>query len=396
MSTKFHSNQSCTPSTPQSLACDTHFAPAERKTGSHLDHDINIIVADPLITGLMEISNGLFAVLNDARQVIALNESFLKLMGIEDIDQVLGLRPGEYVQCVHACDMPGGCGTSEYCSTCGAVVSIMTAMDTRQPQERTCALTVEKDYHLIDLYFNVRSCPVTINNSLYVLFFMQDVSIQQHSSCLERSFFHDINNVLCALSMKSESLATGTRTPEKKAQEVHQLVSRIAQEVAIQHALRNSLDSSYSPIYAHVAVSDILNDIQLIFADHPLTKGRTIDFKQIPDSFALTTDLHLVSRIVVNMLTNALEATHLGGSVQLDVVSEAHAVSFKVWNNGVIADDVAKRIFQRNFSTKGTLGRGLGTFSMKLFGEKILGGTVRFETSADEGTTFILTIADKQ
>lgn len=40
------------------------------------------------------------------------------------------------------------------------------------------------------------------------------------------------------------------------------------------------------------------------------------------------------------------------------------------------------RIFQRSFSTKGAKGRGLGTYSMKLFGETYLGGQVSFRSSA--------------
>jgi sensor histidine kinase regulating citrate/malate metabolism len=51
---------------------------------------------------------------------------------------------------------------------------------------------------------------------------------------------------------------------------------------------------------------------------------------------------------------------------------------------------VRPRIFQRCFTTKPGEGRGQGTFAMKLFGEGYLGGTVSFETSAREGTTFEL------
>jgi sensor histidine kinase regulating citrate/malate metabolism len=48
------------------------------------------------------------------------------------------------------------------------------------------------------------------------------------------------------------------------------------------------------------------------------------------------------------------------------------------------------RIFQRNYSTKSDSGRGLGTYSMKLFGETYLGGKVDFTSSESEGTTFHL------
>jgi sensor histidine kinase regulating citrate/malate metabolism len=49
------------------------------------------------------------------------------------------------------------------------------------------------------------------------------------------------------------------------------------------------------------------------------------------------------------------------------------------------------QLFQRSFSTKGT-GRGIGTYSMKLFGEKYLEGRVDFESTRENGTTFFIEI----
>ncbi|MHC4874743.1 MAG: ATP-binding protein [Planctomycetota bacterium] len=60
------------------------------------------------------------------------------------------------------------------------------------------------------------------------------------------------------------------------------------------------------------------------------------------------------------------------------------------------SEDVKLRVFQRNFSTKADNGRGLGTFSMKLFGEKFLGGSVTFVSTEEEGTVFKLTLPLKE
>ena len=50
------------------------------------------------------------------------------------------------------------------------------------------------------------------------------------------------------------------------------------------------------------------------------------------------------------------------------------------------------RIFHRNYTTKEGQGRGLGTYSMKLLGEKVLGGEVDFSTSPGGGIVFSLTL----
>jgi len=58
----------------------------------------------------------------------------------------------------------------------------------------------------------------------------------------------------------------------------------------------------------------------------------------------------------------------------------------------VLADEVRLRIFQRHFTTKKGVGRGIGTFSMKFFGEQFLKGRIAFTSAPDEGTVFRLTI----
>lgn len=88
------------------------------------------------------------------------------------------------------------------------------------------------------------------------------------------------------------------------------------------------------------------------------------------------------------MVTNALEATEKGGTVKIWLEPEPDTLSFCVWNAQEIPRKVGIRMFQRNFSTKEQAGRGLGTCSMKLLGEKILGGQVSFASSGKEGTIF--------
>lgn len=69
---------------------------------------------------------------------------------------------------------------------------------------------------------------------------------------------------------------------------------------------------------------------------------------------------------------------------------EDGATVFRVHNEGEIPAEVATQIFQRSFSTKAQAGRGIGTYSMKLFGERYLGGQVDFRSSAEDGTVFYI------
>jgi hypothetical protein len=86
-----------------------------------------------------------------------------------------------------------------------------------------------------------------------------------------------------------------------------------------------------------------------------------------------------------------VEASVTGETITLSAHREGPSLRFQVHNPGEIPEEIRSRIFQRSFSTKGTVGRGLGTYAMKLFGEGVLHGRVGFDTGLD-GTTFWILI----
>jgi len=100
-------------------------------------------------------------------------------------------------------------------------------------------------------------------------------------------------------------------------------------------------------------------------------------YAHIPEHY-LKTDRPMLRRVIGNMVLNALEATPAGGTVKVSLVVGADDSWIKVSNPGEIPRDVQQGIFKRSFSTKSETGRGIGTYSMKLFGERYLGGLVGF------------------
>ena len=88
------------------------------------------------------------------------------------------------------------------------------------------------------------------------------------------------------------------------------------------------------------------------------------------------------------MTANALEATPAGGEIRVSCEPDAGVVTFRVRNAGVMPPEVQAGVFHRSFSTKARRGRGLGTYSMKLLGERYLRGSVGFASNEAEGTVF--------
>jgi signal transduction histidine kinase len=331
---------------------------------------------------------GLLVVINEDRQIVALNSEFLATLGVEEPDKVLGLRLGESLKCEHAYEKPAGCGTTAYCTSCGAAIAMMTAINDNREAEQMCALTAILDGADHDLSLLIKAHPLTIGENRWIIVIAQDVTQQQFWTQLEGVFFHDINNILSTLSGYGEILAMDL--PDNKAvRKVNEAIERLSNEMSLQKSLASRKDAKYIPRKSSSSSTDrVKQETGLFIRGHRAANGKVIDAHWPAKNIHLKTDALLVSRVLGNMLINALEASAEGETVRLTTHVAPEDITWEVWNRGFIPAEIQKRVFQRHFSTKANFGRGLGTFSMKLFGERYLGGKVSFTSTEADGTTF--------
>jgi len=366
---------------------ETYFAKAERANEKEIIAEIEIVIKSPIMSGLLYAVSGLLAILNEHRQIVAVNDSFLQMLGIKDPGEALGLRPGEALQCIHAHEEPAGCGTTKFCSTCGAAIAMVSSLGQDKPVERICALTVNRGCQTVDIALLVRSQPIKIEGKKFLLLFLQDITLQQQRAALERTFFHDINNILSGIVGASEMLSL-KNSQSNFVKIIHQSSLRLKREVDIQRCLFESESCSYQPLWQKIDTDQLIEELKLFFTNHMAARNKNLYFQASCPTLSIKTDVSLLQRVLCNMITNALESTEENGTVKVWEKQNDNFLSFYVWNRQPIPQDIAQRIFQRNFSTKDGAGRGVGTFSMKLFGERILGGQVNFTTSQEEGTVF--------
>ena len=368
---------------------DTYFAPAGKADKCRLDEQIDTVSHSPVMSGVLHLTSGLLLVLNHQRQIVAINNTFMEFLGIENPESTLGLRPGEALGCIYVQDSPSGCGTSKMCASCGAAVAIVSSLENGQPAERTCTLQANRNGKLVELILQVQSHPVVLDEQQYVLVFIHDITLHYERSCMARAFFHDINNMLQVLISASELLQDETTSPY--AETILNTSLKLHKEIAIQRALMKDEGYCYQPVWEMINTGKIASDLADIFKQHPITDSKELVINpDIPD-ITFKSDISLLTRILCNLIINALEATDTGGSSRLTIKQQETNLVFEVWNAQKIDDTVIDRVFHRNYSTKEGSGRGIGTYSVKLFGETVLGGKVDFRTS-EEGTTFWLTI----
>jgi hypothetical protein len=372
---------------------NTHYAPAERLSDDELQKEMEFVGKNAVIDGLLHSVSGLLAVLNSHRQILVINDLLMKMLNLDNAEMVFGFRLGEALKCIHSCEMPGGCGTSEYCSTCGAAISMVTSLTTNTPAEKKCAIVVEEDGKKRDLFFRVRCVPVTYKQKDLLLLFMQDISYQQKLEALEKTFFHDINGFISGLLSASFLLSMkSNENVHDISQTIYQLSLRLASEISIQQCLEKTDVTVYQPVYSSISLTQLFQEIKDIFTNHPASKNRSLILPMEGLDISFHTEPSLLIRVLTNMITNALEETVEGDQVKVWYEASPERITICVWNRKPIPAEIAKRIFQRNFSTKAETGRGIGTYSMKLFGEDILGGIVDFTTSEEEGTVFRISL----
>jgi len=375
-------------------AVRTYFAPAERANEAELKEAVRLVKENPLFEVLQNSIDGYLMILNPQRQVLAVNEQLLKLLGLETSECFLGWRPGEVISCIHSKEGPGGCGTSPACAQCGAVISILTSQIERRPAEGECLATVRKGGYGEALEFRVRATPVTTGGHDFTVLIFNDISGDKRRQALERVFYHDIMNTVSGLLGLSALLVeVKGLDPREIAGRIVALSKKQTREIQDQRKLNLAENGTLEVETAPTLVAQVLNDLRPNFEALDVAKGKELVIEEASIEDVITTDASLLGRILTNMTKNAMEAVKPGATVRVLYERRDGDAVFSVHNPGQIPDKVALQIFQRSFSTKSRAGRGLGTYSMKLFGEKCLGGKVAFETSESGGTVFSISLS---
>ena len=364
----------------------TCFAPAARAPQGDVERQFAILSCHELPAVLNAIPV-IAMVLNDCRQVVFGNRKFADAIGVDDIREALGKRPGEAFRCVHAAKAPGGCGTGEFCAHCGAVRSILFGLAGRQNIQE-CNINREEGGKVEALDLLVSSSPFSLDDERFLIFSITDVSHEKRRRALERIFFHDMLNTVGGLQGLMEFLADEVQEDLRPdARFIHSAMVRLTDEITSQKQLlaaeTNELETHFVPL----ASSDVLELTEVTFQNSEQARDKRIVVRNDCRHVSFRSDPALLRRVLGNMVKNALEATEPGGTVTLSCDNDGAFLRFCVHNDGVIPKRVRMRIFNRSFSTKGA-GRGLGTYSIKHLTERYLGGTADFLSTPETGTVF--------
>ena len=363
------------------------FACAERSSPPEIAAQVRIFESGPL-REVLDASSAFMVVLNHNREIVFCNRAVLSLAGVANLPAALGLRLGEAFHCVHAAQSPKSCGPTEFCQTCDGM---WAALDGPR------ADTSRWEWHIVRSVNGAEeTCDLMVTSSPiegregFVVCTLTDFSQENRQQASERLFFHDILNIASGLkgcaALLRDKLEGGTSA--ELAGMVDQSATELLAEIHSQQQLSQAEAGRLSITPEPVGTLELIRTAAAQHRDQPESKERTILVDPLSEDLRMETDRAILSRVLGNMLKNALAATQPGGTVTIGCEATQGGIEFGVHNPGVIPRAEQSQIFQRSSSTKGG-GRVLATYSMKLLTERYLGGTVRFESTPLRGTRFV-------
>ena len=105
------------------------------------------------------------------------SEKVLELVPDKTLEQIVGLRPGEALGCIHAYECESGCGTSQSCRLCGAVRVILSGLQGCRDMEE-CHLTRLTQGREESLDLRVLATPFEHDGQRYTLLALEGLPLE--------------------------------------------------------------------------------------------------------------------------------------------------------------------------------------------------------------------------
>ena len=156
----------------------TFFAAAEREPLEVIHRQGASFSHSPVARTLHHATLNYLFLLNTRRQIVMASENVLELVPAKRMNQIIGLRPGEALGCIHAGECESGCGTSRLCSKCGTVHVILSGLKGNRAMQ-VCHLTRLVAGQVESLHLEVLATPLVHHNERYTLLTVANISNQK-------------------------------------------------------------------------------------------------------------------------------------------------------------------------------------------------------------------------
>lgn len=147
---------------------------------------------------------------------------------------------------------------------------------------------------------------------------------------------------------------------------------------------------------SHVNLRKLVEECILLVELEASYKKIEISLESSEPNPVVSTDPYQLAQVLLNLLTNAIQATDSGGKINITIKPAADQVHLMITDNGCgIPEENLNKIFEPFFSTKAVgVGTGMGLYISWGIVSK-LGGMMTVESKVGEGTTFTIKLPAK-
>jgi signal transduction histidine kinase len=350
--------------------------------------DTQAFEATSMLGPLADSIPALFMVLNSERRIVFANRQMAEIAGVKDAEVVIGQRPGDVLLCEHAHAEHTTCGNTRHCSSCQTQAGILNAQRAGHSQSE-CRM---RNAHGRSFDFKLSANTFEQDGRIYTAVTLLDISSEKRREVLERLFFHDLLNSVAGIEGLMDVLDVTSPDVNEKLSIVdmaRRCAHQLGEDITSARALARAEDGSLVADSVPVGVGDMMDISAGFFINNDVCGEARLEIHKPETALTILSDASLLNRVLVNLIKNAFEASKAGGVVRFSATKDSSGVLFEVHNDTVMPEAIKQQLFERSFSTKGR-GRGIGTYSVKLFTEKYLSGRVWFTSHEGFGTSFFV------
>jgi nitrogen-specific signal transduction histidine kinase len=357
----------------------------ERSSSSNIISHNNLFLSDPILCNVLNTVHDVILILNHERQIIFANQTAKNLITDEDLGLILGMRTGDLLNCEHSIETGGGCGTTESCKMCGFFIATLNCQKgTADVQE--CRITQKGSMEALDL--RVYTSPLALYGNNFTVLTVTDISHEKRRRILEKIFLHDIVNTALCLQGAAQIINEPKNDDKQYFKNmIVNLSDSLLEEIVAQRDIAAAESSELKVMPVNFNILELLKDLIGFYSLQEQWATNVIQVDPDSSDVQIHSDRILMRRVLSNLIKNALEASKKGGTVTVGCKLHNTFIDFWIHNDNFIPRNYQLQIFQRSFTTKG-VGRGIGTYSIKLLGEKYLKGKVSFTSTEKDGTSF--------
>lgn len=185
------------------------------------------------------------------------------------------------------------------------------------------------------------------------------------------------------------------RIEEQSRSRIERALNSLTEQIDTISEIANSFSEFAKMPVPRSEVFDMTEVVQKTTYLYTQNNKVAIEISSESSPINIRSDRQLINRVVTNIILNGIQSVPPTRQPKLDIKmyrndEEKYAVIEIKDNGSGIPEDIRKKIFIPNFSTK-VGGSGLG-LAMAKRGIEHGGGNIWFETEEDEGTTFYVDI----